>query len=349
MKPFYLLGIWCCMVLSAAKAQDVTPDQPQAPAAQSPYAQLTLSPSVEYRYFRTYKISMTTRVIVPDAVKNVTELKIFHALPTTQLWSDTKSGLVTSVVKCSPDTAQPYNKHDSQSMLWHITEGLTPGKTLNFTTELTVRSAARALNLTGHQVIWPANFVAPQDIQADLATVADGIKATHDPTSAVMEFCRWIKANIHYDASVPYLPADINSTMQYRRGHCGHQYRVLRELCKRVGIPIRSVVGLNLDVPDGVHSSLFAIRPDYPNVHTWAEVYFDGVGWAEVEPSQPKNPYIIPAHYIQNNTWFQNYVVWAKENGTWRQVRWNMVNGHYVSAYGIANKITYAELPTPQT
>jgi transglutaminase-like putative cysteine protease len=88
-------------------------------------------------------------------------------------------------------------------------------------------------------------------------------------------------------------------------------------MCARAGIPMRTVVGLNLNTPGGV-GDLHRIRPDFQNQHTWAQIYLPGSGWVEIDPGQGEKAYFLPAQLIQNCTDFQNYVVWLRENGTWK-------------------------------
>jgi hypothetical protein len=151
---------------------------------------------------------------------------------------------------------------------------------------------------------------------------------------------RWLHAQITYDASVSYPPSGVASTLKYRRGHCGHKFMLLEQFCTRCGIPIRGVWGLNLYAPDG-KGELGAIRLDYVNIHTWAEVYFPSGGWIEVEPDGGDRAFVIGAQYIQNNRWFQNYSVWVRENGQKKQPSWTYQNGRYISDYGLENLITY--------
>jgi len=349
MRGRFLLIVLSLAVGYPAYAQDVTPEEPVAPATQSPYAQTTLSPAVAYGGFKTYHITMTTRLVIPNDGRTVTGLRVWHAMPPAQPWSNTDTSLGATDISCSPATAIAHHdaKWDAYSRLWNITQPLPRGVPLNFSSQLTVRSAARSLKVAGLHVKWPENFTPPQDVPDDIAKVADAIKATHDPITAVVEFCRVIAHEIQYDASVPYPPSDIDSILRYRRGHCGHRFAVFKRLCYRVGIPVRSIVGLNLGVPDGLHGSLAAIRADYTNVHTWGEVYFEGVGWVEVEPAATKNPYYIPARYIQNNRWYQNYVVWVNENNKWKMTKWDNTNGHYTSEYNLANTISFKFSATP--
>jgi hypothetical protein len=90
---------------------------------------------------------------------------------------------------------------------------------------------------------------------------------------------------------------------------------------------------------------LHGIRPDWTNVHTWAEVYFPKVGWIEVEPSGGDQAYRIPARFIQNNPWFQNYAVWVKDGGKQQLAGWRYNGGKYTSPYNIENLITFEIRP----
>lgn len=111
-------------------------------------------------------------------------------------------------------------------------------------------------------------------------------------------------------------------------------------MCSRAGIPIRTVVGLNLNTPGGV-GPLHTIRPDFQNQHTWAQVNLPGSGWIEIDPGQGQRAYSLPAQLIQNNTDFQNYVIWIREGGTWKQPDWEYRDSKWYSPYGIENTRTF--------
>jgi transglutaminase-like putative cysteine protease len=104
---------------------------------------------------------------------------------------------------------------------------------------------------------------------------------------------------------------------------------------------MRGVSGLNLYSPDGGTDGLQDVRPDFTNIHVWAEVEFPGIGWVEVEPAGGDDAYEIPARYIQNNKWFQNYEVYFEEGGEWKEPDWNLVQGRWVSPFQLEHIVTY--------
>jgi hypothetical protein len=108
---------------------------------------------------------------------------------------------------------------------------------------------------------------------------------------------------------------------------------------------MRSVFGLNLYAPNG-KGRLSAFRADYVNCHTWAEVYLGDAGWVEIEPARGKNAFDIPASWVQNNRWFQDYAIWLRENGVVKRATWARRNGKQVSNYGVSHVIRYKERQT---
>lgn len=168
------------------------------------------------------------------------------------------------------------------------------------------------------------------------------IRKQTTPAAAVAEACRVINSRMTYDASVAFPPSNLAETLKIQRGHCGHYFHLLKVSCEEVGLPVRIVRGLNLNCEDGINSRLHKIRPDYSNVHTWAEVYLSEDGWIEVEPNRKRNPFRIPARFIQNNGWFQNYSVWFKEDGREILHKWARDNGKYHSEFEMANTISFS-------
>jgi len=294
---------------------------------------------------------MKTRFVVPSSGVRIDQLRVWHALPTKREWSGTGTQVGGSQISWLPGSGQRQyeESHDSHHVYWDTTS-LSPGSTLYFETQFIVRSLARTFDPGKSSTIWFDYSSRPLPgsdkrgaIHEELAEIADRIKRSTTPSTAVLEFCTWLKTNITYDASVPFPSTDVASAMGERRGHCGHYAEMLIQLCNRAGIPIRQVFGLNLYAPDGVTGGLQNIRADYTNVHAWAEVYFPRVGWVEVEPSGGDQAFTIPARYIQNNRWFENMAIWISRNGQWKQPEWQYQNGSYVSPYGIENITSYRE------
>ena len=107
-----------------------------------------------------------------------------------------------------------------------------------------------------------------------------------DPVQIVRKIFDGIGANYPWASSREY------STMQNipgyvienHHGDCGMVGLLLVTLCRYNGIPAKWQSGLMM-------------HPDAKNMHDWAEVYFEGVGWVPVDPSLgqrkfPENPAI---------------------------------------------------------
>lgn len=332
----YCAIVLICVVDSRATAQQLPPG-------------LVVSDAVVYR------VKMQTTFVVPDEKDVIDRIRVWHALPTPRPWSNTADGAGAFRIGQSSGGIQQFSqRHDSHHIYWEIKGTQKPGTKHTFMTRFAVRSVQRDFLPAAVNVRWKDYQTAIQDDQVtvtpeqarevhlQLAAVADEIKRASSPPEAVREFCKWIDKTIAYDASVSYSTRDIDAIVENGRGHCGHQSYVLRQLCWHVGIPVRAVRGLNLNTPNG-RGSLHAIKADYTNVHTWTEVYFPGIGWIEVEPSNGEHAFRIPAQCIQNNPWFQNYSIWIRENGKEKHDTWTYDNGKYTSEYGVENLITFAK------
>ena len=229
-----------------------------------------------------------------------------------------------------------------------MTRELTPGARFSFLSRFRVESVRRHFDPASVRAQWSDFSVQDDGIHPTLKKIADRIRQKHPPAFAVLEFCSWIDRNLTYDASVSYDDDDVKSILKYKKGHCGHYLTIFAALCAAAGIPERSVLGLNLYSPDGRTGGLQDVRPDFTNIHVWAEVEFPGTGWVEVEPAGGDDAYEIPACFIQNNRWFQNYDVWFEENGEWKQPDWQWTANHWVSPFQLEHIITYSAKPLPE-
>ena len=206
-----------------------------------------------------------------------------------------------SAIKFRPESGriQHVETSDSQSVSWELSEGLWPGKKLEFLSRFRVRSADRTFELKQSTANWsnsqqkrsrvrsvdrkfdrkksitsrsnvqqirPGEFASSDDTRLDL--IVGDIMNSRPPAEAALEFCKWVKEHIKYDASVSYSPRDLAAILMYKKSHCGHQKNVFYAMCSRAGIPTRTVAGLNLYKPDGV-GHLNEIRADFDNAHSY--------------------------------------------------------------------------------
>jgi transglutaminase-like putative cysteine protease len=308
-----------------------------------------LPPDITVSNAQAYDVTIISTFVVPKDARNLTGLRVWHALPTTRPWDGLDRTLGASGITVEPDSGRlQYVAHnDSQNVNWELPDGLKPGTRLEFVSRFRVRSVDRNFDTKQSTAKW-SDYQRNLDqvtlaIDAKLDSVVDEIKTSHSPAEAALEFCKWVTKHIKYDASVPYGARDLPSILQYQKGDCGHQMTVFEVMCLRAGIPTRTVVGLNLNTPGGV-GDLHKIRPDFENQHTWAQIYLPGSGWVEIDPGQGARAYFLPAQLIQNNTDMQNYAIWVRENGTWKFADWEYRGGKSYSPYGIENRRTFRKV-----
>jgi hypothetical protein len=296
-----------------------------------------------------YDVTITTKFAVPKNGKKLTGLGVWHALPNARPWDGLDRTLGASAITFEPASGriQHLSINESQNVFWEVRDGLRVGKTFEFVSRFRVRSVDRTYDLNRSTAKWydyhhNLDVVTPP-IDANLDPIVDEIKKSHTPAKAALEFCKWVTEHIKYDASVPYDPRDLAAILTHQKGHCGHQMTTFDAMCTRAGIPTRTVVGLNLNTPDGI-GPLHEIRPDFQNQHTWSQIYLPGSGWVEIDPGMGAKAYFFPAQVIQNSTDFQNYIVWICENGTWKIPEWEYRGGNWHSPYGIENHRTFRKV-----
>ncbi len=295
---------------------------------------------------QVFEVTITTKFVVPKNGKILSGIGVWHALPNARPWDGLDRTQGASDISFKPQSGriQHLGSNESQNVFWEVRKGLAPGKELEFVSRFRVRSSDRTYDVKRSSAKWSdyhrnLDALLPP-IDANLDGMVDEIKKTHSPAEAALEFCKWVTEHIKYDASVSYDSRDLQSILHNEKGHCGHQMTAFEAICAHAGIPTRTVVGLNLNTPGGI-GPLHKVRPDFQNQHTWAEIYLPGSGWIEIDPGMGEKAYFFPAQVIQNSTDFQNYIIWIRENGTWKIADWEYRSGKWYSPYGIENLRTY--------
>lgn len=305
----------------------------------------------------TYQVTMTTTFVVPEGNDKIDQVKVYHALPTVRPWSEPKAKFGATGLKFTPEGAKEehHEPTDSDYLLWTVDGVQKPGTKLTFTSEMTITSPARRFDPKAAKVSWKdydgkpedkTAVVAPADAKAvhpELAKMAAKFKAEYAPPEAVLAMCKWILDTFKYDASVTFPITDFDSILEKKCGHCGHRAMLFQQLTASAGIPLRTVCGMYFQTPDGHKSDLYKVRPDFANIHAWAEVYFPGVGWVEADPYLGASAFDIPACQIQNNRWFQNYAVQVRDGGKEKTPTWTPVKGGFKSDYGVENVISFSK------
>jgi hypothetical protein len=318
------------------------------------FGQATLPKAIKTSNETVYTIKMETTFEVPENGR-IEQLRVYHALPTLRPWSKSaeKYGATAVNFDAKIGKIETHNDTDSHYIVFALSPQQKPGTKLQFTSVMKITSVERRLDLTAAKVAWADYKAVPKDKEAvvnqkvkdnvhpELAKVAAGLKEKHAPPKAVQAAAAWVKDEIKYDASVPYPRENINEIMLNKKGHCGHQANVFEQLMASLGVPMRTVWGMNLYAPDGRTGELQKVRADFTNIHTWAEVYFSGIGWVEVDPNLGDKAFSLPAYLIQNNRWFQNYMIWFRDNNRDKQPTWTTRQGGFRSDYGVEHIISY--------
>ena len=124
----------------------------------------------------------------------------------------------------------------------------------------------------------------PQRVRDLAAVITAGKTNPYDRARALED---WLRANIIYDEGVAAPPPDrdgVDYTLFDRRqGYCNYYASAMAVLARSLGIPARLASGYTLGRADG---SIYHIKES--DAHTWPELYFEGYGWIEFEPTASK-------------------------------------------------------------
>ncbi len=135
--------------------------------------------------------------------------------------------------------------------------------------------------------------ILPYDTESDLYKEHTGERETHirftprirelaerlsegesNPLLLAQRYFRWIRQVYPWASAIEY--STIENIPEYvvenRKGDCGQVTLLFMTLCHYSGIPCRWQSG-------------FMMHPGAWNLHDWAEVYFEGVGWVPVDQS----------------------------------------------------------------
>ncbi len=289
-----------------------------------------------------YDVTMLTTVRIPEG-RDIEQLRVWHALPTKKPWSSDVSELAWR-----PRTGErQFNAAEESHHVFfqRATSKLRAGQRCDFQTKFKVFSQSRDFDPRTSKTRWShiSSFDAMPSGNPQIRRLADSLRRERTPAEAIVGICEMIRRDLKYDASVNYPTSDVDSILKFGRGHCGHKFRIFRTVCEELGIPVRRAVGMSLRSPDGGACRLYSIRADYCNIHTWAEVFLEKDGWVEVEPNGGSNAFRIPASYVQNNKWFQNYSVWFRENGQEHHHEWARRSGANHSDFQLSNVISFTK------
>ena len=128
----------------------------------------------------------------------------------------------------------------------------------------------------------------PERVHRLADEITEGLENPYERAKAIESFLR---SNYSYDLDVPAPPVDQDVADYFlfdlKRGYCDYYATAMVVLARSSGLPARFVSGYASGSYDAANAQ-YVVRE--LNAHSWAEVYFPGIGWIEFEPtaSQPE-------------------------------------------------------------
>jgi protein-glutamine gamma-glutamyltransferase len=125
----------------------------------------------------------------------------------------------------------------------------------------------------------------PRELDPRVRALSAELTGRKTPAAAALAVEQWLSRNLAYTRE---LPGDVKDPIadflfQRRRGHCELFASAMVLLLRAAGIPARTVVGYYGGVRTGPGE--YAVRAG--DAHSWAEVYYPGVGFAAYDPTPP--------------------------------------------------------------
>lgn len=148
----------------------------------------------------------------------------------------------------------------------------------------------------------------PRDLPdrvAALARVAAGLEAGDAAPPSPYAQARAIEAFLHQypytlDLAPPLGDVDIVDYFLFdlQRGFCDYYASAMVVMARSVGLPARLAAGFLPQPPDG--RGVQTVRQ--LDAHSWAEIYFAGIGWVEFEPTAPFAQAAAPAAPVNGDS-----------------------------------------------
>lgn len=147
----------------------------------------------------------------------------------------------------------------------------------------------------------------PSVISNTTAEVVEGISNPYDQAIAIQSFLRGPSFVYSVDAPVDG-GYDGNSLdvmarfLESRSGYCVHYAGTMAVMARLAGIPSRVAVGYSPGSPtgtqflgpDGTEFTEFSVNSK--DAHAWPELYFEGLGWVQFEPTPSRG--VVPDYAI---------------------------------------------------
>jgi Transglutaminase-like superfamily len=148
-------------------------------------------------------------------------------------------------------------------------------------TELRSSPATYPQDILDRYLVLP--YLVPDRVRKLAQQITQDQTNPYDKAKAIETFLR---TNYPYDLKVP-APPEGREIADYflfdlKKGYCDYYATTMVVMARAVGIPARFVSGYSPGSYDAPNAE-YVIRE--LNAHSWAEVYFTGIGWVEFEPT----------------------------------------------------------------
>jgi transglutaminase-like putative cysteine protease len=133
--------------------------------------------------------------------------------------------------------------------------------------------------------------VAPR-LREQAALVTLGMETPYDKAAAITAFLR---QEISYQAVLDPAPKGVDPVLwvlfDYKKGFCNYYASAEVLMLRSLGIPARLAVGFAQGQFDP-NFRIYTVKKK--DAHAWPEVYFEGIGWVEFEPTGNQDPLLRP-------------------------------------------------------
>jgi transglutaminase-like putative cysteine protease len=140
----------------------------------------------------------------------------------------------------------------------------------------------------------------PEIIRTTTQQVTAGAASPYDAAVAIQQYLRGSEFDYSVDAPVNegYDGGGFDVIAEFleaRAGYCVHFASTMAVMAREVGIPARISVGYTAGTPsDERVAGLVRVDVDSHDLHAWPELYFQGVGWVQFEPTPGRGT--VPAY-----------------------------------------------------
>ncbi len=162
----------------------------------------------------------------------------------------------------------------------------------------------RAASARYPQAIRDRYLALPNSVPPRVFALARQITATertpYDRARAIETFLRAFPYTLDLPAPPPVLDVADYFLFDLKKGYCDYYATAMVVLARAAGLPARLVTGYAAGAYEEEIGRYLVTEAD---AHSWVEVYFEGYGWVEFEPTGGRPPIERSAETIMLPTW----------------------------------------------